>query len=282
MKADRISATELLNEATETVARTATPWLGVLWIASLPARFMQVYYFWQLSILDENAHRYGYFLFELSLLTMCFWLLQLVGRLVYVRACFMAQHSTRSSGLEPLRVNRAEILTYFFTALTLEVLFYILFITFVCTPFLIILMGLAVATAYGQENIELVSPFRNVLKFVSQPRVLLINLLFLSIAALVTWVNLYMLVRFCLWTISSMGGAEISTLEYLFRPDTYIGIVPMERISRLLLLAGASLAIEPFWLATHALFVHKHRARDKGDDLRNWHASLRHAEETAV
>ena len=37
-----------------------------------------------------------------------------------------------------------------------------------------------------------------------------------------------------------------------------------------LVLAGACLVVEPFWVAAHVALVHRLRARETGDDLRAW------------
>jgi hypothetical protein len=42
-----------------------------------------------------------------------------------------------------------------------------------------------------------------------------------------------------------------------------------------MLTAGALVAVEPFWIAAHVVFVRKAGAQERGDDLRAWFEELR-------
>jgi len=278
----RLSAFEVLNDATETVARTATPWLGVLWLASLPAHFLLVYFYYQVFGMGQKAGQYGSYLFGLAALSMAAWVVLLLGRLVYVRACFMAQQSTRSPGLEPLRLRSGETLGFLYTALLIEVGFHGLFLAFIFIPFFLVLGGLAAATAYGQEKATLLQPFKTFQRAAAYPRILLVNLLFLCGACAITWVNLYYALRLAVELAASLNSGDAVLWMHLLRPRPGFELLPAESLPSLLLLAGATLAIEPIWLAANVVYIHKLRARDTGDDLRQWHRSIRHAQETAV
>jgi len=278
----RLSALEVLNDATETVARTASPWLGVLWLSALPARFLQVYFYYQVFGLSRQSGQYGSYMFGLAALCMAAWLVLLLGRLVYIRACFMAQQSARPPGLEPLRLRSGETLVFLYTALLIEVGFHCLFLTFIFIPFFLVFGGIAAATSYGQEKAALFQPFKHILRVAAHPRVLLVNLFFMCSASAITWINLFFALRLAAGLAASLNAGDAALWNHLLRPNPSFELVPAEALPSLLVLAGAALAIEPIWLAANVVFIHKLRARDTGDDLRQWHRSIRHTLETAA
>ena len=55
----KVTFSRVLNDASEMVVRTATPWAGVLWLLCMPLKFLQVYYLDQLSWMGETAGQYG-------------------------------------------------------------------------------------------------------------------------------------------------------------------------------------------------------------------------------
>jgi hypothetical protein len=90
----------------------------------------------------------------------------------------------------------------------------------------------------------------------------------LGVAAL----NLYALVRLCLWLAGGVSGLDLAAWS--------LALGAGNRHFLLLLAAGAVALVEPFWLAALVVGVRAARARESGEDLVARLAELR-AEEAA-
>ena len=44
MSAERLRVSEILDDAAEAAMRVAAPWMGLLWLCSLPLRLLQVHF----------------------------------------------------------------------------------------------------------------------------------------------------------------------------------------------------------------------------------------------
>ena len=67
-----------------------------------------------------------------------------------------------------------------------------------------------------------------------------------------------------------MSGLDAAAWSHLLGPDNPRFV--------LWVLAGALLAVEPFWLGALVVHVHDRSARTSGDDLRAWLERLRQPE----
>ncbi|HEV7517696.1 MAG TPA: hypothetical protein VGR07_15455, partial [Thermoanaerobaculia bacterium] len=87
-------------------------------------------------------------------------------------------------------------------------------------------------------------------------------LLLAALAFVVAYVNLAALFSLGLWAAGGLPGVELARWRAVlaFSNPHYL----------LLLAAGATLAVEPFWIAALAVAVHRTRARQSGEDLRAW------------
>jgi len=91
-----------------------------------------------------------------------------------------------------------------------------------------------------------------------------------AVAVLIVFVNLYFVFQIGLWLAGAIPGVDPTPWETVLSPDN--------RSFLLVLVAGAVLAVEPFWVAALTVFVHKARSRDTGEDLRLWFERLRRQE----
>lgn len=274
---NEVSTTGILDEAAGAVSRTAAPWLGGLWLSSLPVRLMQVYMILEIRALGRACSQYGNYLWTLSLATMAALVLSLCGRAVYVRALRLSLQSGRRPGGEALRLPLRELAAYVYTALLMEALFFVLLWTFVVPVVLAVLVlfaGLAAATAHRVDRLGLVRPLREIVRAAAGlPRGIM---LVFAVAILIAWVNLFFAMHAGLWLAEGVSGWDIATLRYVLRPvHPFFPIAPAELLVGLLVFVGASLAVEPFWLASLTVYVYRSRVRETGEDLRQRFHSLR-------
>jgi hypothetical protein len=262
----RISISATLDEAAELVARIAAPWVGVLWLTSVPVRLLQAHFAARILELRGEANQYGDLLRWIALLTLAALLLSLVGRAAFVRAAWLGLRSDGSPGREALRVPLGSLLAYAYTALLFEALFYGLGLGCVTLPLCIVSSGLAAAHVPVIERPGLIQPLQAVARAFGQGRVLL-GFLFVFLAAfVVAAVNLYFAFEVGLWIAGAVPGLDRSAWIVLLSLSNPRFV--------LALLAGASLLVEPFWLATLTVFVYRLRSRESGEDLRLWFARL--------
>lgn len=267
MKPRDLRVTGLLNDAQELASAVAAPWMGVLWLTALPLRLLQVHFADTLLQLGSEAEHYGRYLGELSLAVGLAWLLSLYGRAVYAGACHRRMSSGRSPGWAALRVAPGKLLNYVHVSLWIELLLLTLAYTVVMIPLCILLAGLAAASCDAMARPRLVQPFSTVIRFGNRPMLLLGLLAIFGIAWVVAAVNLLALFQLLLWLSGGFAGLETGPWTVL--------LSPFHRRFLLLLMAGATLIVEPFWLATNVVFVRRHQARKSGEDLRGWLAELR-------
>jgi hypothetical protein len=260
----------ILDDAAELVSSIAAPWAGLLWLSALPLRLGQAHFAARVVELGDEAHVYGDHLQGLAVVVGVAFLVSLWGRAVFVRACVLRLRTLEPGGLAPLRLRPGAFATYVYAALAVEAAFYATCASVVAVPAFVLVAGLAAATLPLLEKPGLVRPFR-LIAANARRAVPLVGLLFTFLAAfLLAAANLFLLFRFGLWLADGMVGLELT------RWDGLLGI----RNPRFLfvLLAGAWLIVEPWWLAALVVYVHRLRSRASGEDLRLWFGRLRSAE----
>jgi hypothetical protein len=72
-----------------------------------------------------------------------------------------------------------------------------------------------------------------------------------------------------LWLSGTIGALDAPNWPLLFGMGN--------RRFVLLLFAGAVIAVEPFWVAAHVVYVRKAGTQESGDDLRTWFEELQRA-----
>lgn len=268
MRSASINAVGILNASVQLTMRVATPWVGVLWFTTLPLRLLQLYFFTQLAILMEPQY-YAYYLWKLAMIVFAAFLFSLYGRAVYVRACRFAENSTRDSRLEALKVPLSDFIPYVYTSLINEVCFFLTSFTMFMWPIFIIYSGLAAATSYNIGGPKLLKAPLTALKAAAPWRSLLAMSFVFLIGLIIALVNLHILVLVALALGGQILGPALPRWEYIFEPSLG-GMFPKQPLTYLLLFMGASMLIEPFWLAANVDLVQKSRARKSGEDLQLW------------
>jgi len=261
-----LSVTSVLDEATEVVSMTAAPWAGVLVATALPYRFLQALFFDQLLEVGKEASQYGRLLGGTANLTVAAILIALWGRAVYARACRLAMGRGATPGREVWRVPAAALVSYFLTSSTVLLIGTLSVFTCLGLWIVSIVAGLAIGTMELNERVSVVEPFRLIRRHARAATLVGMSFVFFC-ALFVAFANLAAAFGLGVWALSAIGGFDAPRWERLFSGEN--------RRYILMLTAGALVAVEPFWIAAHVVFVRKAGAQERGDDLRAWFEELR-------
>lgn len=268
MARDLFSPVGILDDTHGAVARVAAPWLGVLWLTTLPYRLAQVYFVREIAELGLKAPDYAGHLEAIAWALFGLFVPAVVGRAIYVRACLLGLQSGGRVGREALRVPGHQLINSLYGALLVEVLFCMTVWMFFMIPLLAAPAGLVYAAALRTERPGLVRPLVEIGRLMLGLKAMVGLLAVFGIALLVAFFNVYVAFRAGLWAVSSLGGDGLARWEHLLRPDPHVGAFPAETLTLLLCAAGAFLVVEPFWLASLTVYVHRTRLRQSGEDLR--------------
>lgn len=258
---------EVLDDAADLVARVFAPWVGVLWIASVPLRLLQVHFAGRLIEMGSEARSYGNHLYGIALAATAAFVLSTAGRAFYVRACVWGLRSSGVPGRESLRGSFPGLVTSVYAALLIEVLFFASAFTFVAIPLLVLIAGLAAATSPLTTRAGLLEPFRLIGRQGAQGKVLLALVVLFAIALFLCMLNLYFAFQIGLWLLAGIPGLDLTAWHVrlaLGNPGFW-----------LVLTAAGCLLVEPYWLASLVVYVHKVQSRQTGEDLRLWFDTLR-------
>ena len=258
-------AIELIDQAADLAGRTA-PWMAALWLTALPARFALAFFLAQLVRFGPKSREHGGYLLSIAYAALGLWLISLWGRQVYVRACRLALEGGAPQGLRGLRVPLGELSAAVAAALVVELLFWTLSITAIAPLPLLAAAALA-ATAAPRGGPGLLPPLRSLLSSVgSLGTLLFLEFLFL-IGLLIAALNLHVLFGVATWALGPIFSVEAAAYAELLSLHNPLYLI--------LLGAGATLLIEPLWLAAMTAHVESVRASSSGEDLRQWFAELR-------
>lgn len=245
---------------------TAAPWAGVLVVTALPYRFLQALFFDQLIEVGRQASQYGRLLGGTANLTVAAILIALWGRAVYARACRLALGRGTPPGREVWRVPAAALVSYFLTSSVILLAGTLSVFTCFGLWLVAIVAGLAIGTLELNERVSVIEPFRLIRRYARAVTLLGISFVFFC-AIFVALVNIAAAFGLGVWALTAIGGFDAPRWELLFSGDN--------RRYLLMLVAGALVAVEPFWVAAHVVFVRKAGAQERGDDLRAWFEELR-------
>jgi hypothetical protein len=265
-----LSVAEILDDTGDVSALVAAPWMGVVWLTALPLRLAQAEFASQLVALGGNASRYGHHLLALAALASAGLVLATLGRAAFARACLLAIRSGARPGRNALAVGLTPLLTHLFLALLAEALFYALCLTVVLVPLAVTLSALAAATAPLAEKAGLVAPLKAVVApFARMGTILGLHAVF-AVAFVIAFANLAVAFQAGLWLAGAVPGTDLAAWAHRMSLESprFLALV----------VAGACLAVEPFWVAAHVVLVHRLRSRETGEDLRAWFERLRAAE----
>ena len=263
-KRDPLASGDVLDAAAGLVRNLASPWLGVLWLTELPLRIVQLQLAHEILRLGDQASRYGEVLSTGACVLFALLLPALWGRAVYFAACRGTLAAGRTKGA--WRIGAAELLTLAYTTLFSEILFFGLAWTVAALPLLLLLPGLAAATAHRVRSPGLLRPWQELAPFLLRPRLLLALLTTFGLALLLAWFNLGQGLQLLLWLAEAAAGGDLPYWQYLLRTSPFL--VFTEFAPNLICVLGAGLIVEPFWLAALAAYVHRLQLKTTGDDLR--------------
>jgi hypothetical protein len=263
---------DILDDTGGVVARTAAPWIGVLWLTALPLRLLQAEIVATVASLGASAGQYGHLLHALAALGAPSFVLATLGRTVYVRACLLTMRTGVRPGRETLAVGTTTALTHLYLALIAETLFYLLSFTIVVPALAITVAVLAAAVAPLAERPGPLRALRLLAAGARSGGALIALQMVFAIALLIAAANVLVALQAGLWLASAVPGLELASWAHRLSSAN-------PRYA-LLILVGAVLVVEPFWVAAHTVCVHHARARETGADLRAWFERLRVPEAT--
>jgi len=264
-----LSTTSVLDEAADSVRTVASPWAAVLILTSLPYRFAQVVFTERLLRLGADASRYVNYLSFLATISMFAFVLSRWGRLVFARAVRLAIENGESPGREAWRIKPAVFLNYLYMSAFTELVSIATMVTCLASVCCTMLAGLAIGTAELNDHPSIVAPFRSVAKYRKTFRIVIALMLVFGCALAVAAINVGVAFGIGLWLAKSIQGWDAARWTLLLDPNN--------RRFMLVIIAGAVIAVEPFWIAAHVTFVRKTGAEQTGDDLRAWFEELRDA-----
>lgn len=263
-----LSVTSVLDESAEVVSMTAAPWAGVLIATALPYRFLQALFLDQLIEVGSEAAQYGHLLGGTANLIVAAVVLALWGRAVYARACRLALDRGAAPGRQVWRVPIPALVSYILTSSVALLMGTLGVFTCIGVAAGAVLAGLAIGTMELNERVSLRRPFALMTRY-ARPMILLALAAVFFCALFVALVNLAAAFGLGVWAAGAVAGFDAPRWQLLFTPGN--------RRYLLLLIAGALVAVEPFWIAAHVVFVRKAGAEERGDDLRAWFQELRRA-----
>jgi hypothetical protein len=250
-----LSTTSVLDEAADAVRLTAAPWAGLLVSTAIPYRFAQAIFADRLIAFGGDAVHYTDYLGTIASMTMAAFVLSRWGRLVFARAIRLASESGASPGAEALRLSPAALFNYVYLSAIAELLSLLTLVTFVAPALCTMLSGLAVGTAELNDVPSIAAPFRRIARYGRE----------LAVAA----VNVAAAFSVALWLAGAAGGWDVHRWSILVSLNNHRFV--------LMIIAGAVIALEPFWIAAHVTLGRKAGAAESGDDLRAWFEELRNA-----
>ena len=262
MSEQRAGALSIIDEAGDIVSRAAG-FVGLLWITSLPARLSLAWFLARLFVLRKEAGHYGNELSRLAWLTLLLWLLSLWGRHAFVRASRHSLQSTLPPPANLLRGSMDGFLAYAISAAVIEFFFWLLMVTFAMPAMLLLLAGVAAAADPKTPRTALKTVFDGI----GSLWMLLRLSFFFLLALAVVLINLHSFAQSALWAASGLAPVDVAVWTHLLEYEN--------PAYALLLIAGATLLLEPFWLAALTVHVERVRARGSGEDLRRWFDGLR-------
>lgn len=264
-----LSTTSVVDEAAGIVAATATPWAGVLMLCALPYRFLQALFLDQLFETGPDAAQYGNLLGATANLIVLATLLALWGRAVYARACGIAFARGRAAGSEPFRMRPASFACYVLTAAAAMLFGWVSLVTVLGFFAAVMFAGLAIGTFELNERVSLTRPFALIFRYTRHIAVPFGLAFVFLVATLIALVNLIAAFQLLTWLASALGNFDAPNWQRLFGLNN--------RRMWFVLVAGALVVVEPFWIAAHVIYVRKAGAEESGDDLRAWFHELKEA-----
>ncbi|HYS55510.1 MAG TPA: hypothetical protein VER58_17265 [Thermoanaerobaculia bacterium] len=262
-----LSTTSVLDESTDIVSMIAAPWAAVVIATSIPYRFMQALFIDRLLEVGSEASHYGTLLGTTANLAIGAFVLALWGRAVFARACRLAAARGASPGSEAWRVTPVAFASYLFTGTLAELIFYATLFSGIGTIVAAVVGGLAIGTMELNERASIFGAIRLISRYGRELRIVTALVIVFGCASVVALINVTATFGFGMWLADVFLGADLSRWSVLFSGNN--------RRFVLATIAGAWIAIEPFWIAANVVLVRKAGAAETGEDLRVWFEELR-------
>ena len=265
----KLATTSVLDEDADVVRMTASPWAAFLIATSIPYRFLQAVFLDQLFEVGSKASHYGHLLGGTANMIVAAVLIALFGRAVFARACRLAAARGTAPGRETWRVPPAAFASYVLTASATMLAGSLMLFTVIGYVVAVLFAGLAIGTMELNDRVSVTRPFGLIFRYTRSLRVPFALVFVFFCALFVALVNVTAAFGFCVWLASAFGGFDAPHWPLLFSAGN--------RRYVFMLVAGAILCVEPFWIAAHVVYVRKAGAEQSGDDLRGWFDELRRA-----
>lgn len=264
-----LSTTTVLDESAAIVSMTAAPWAAVSIVTAIPYRFLQAIFCDQLLEVGGRAAQYGNLLGATANMTVASILLAFWGRAVYARACRLAIGRGTSPGREAWRAPLPAFASYVLTGSAAVFAGYVSLFSIVGFFVAVMFAGVAIGTMELNERVSVSEPFRIAFRHAKRVAVPFALVLVFTIAAFVAFVNLGAAFGLGRFLAGAFGGFDAPQWNALFDIEN--------RRFVLMLIAGALVVVEPFWIAAYVVYVRKAGAQESGDDLRAWFEELKRA-----
>jgi hypothetical protein len=262
-----LSTTSVLDEATDIVSMVASPWAAVVIATSIPYRFLQALFIDRLIEVGGQASHYGVLLGTTANLAIAAFVLALWGRAVFARACRLAASRGEAPSAEAWRVSPVALASYIFTGTLAELIFYATLFSGIGTVVAAIVGGLAIGTMELNERASVFGALRLIGRYGRELRIVMALTLVFACAMVVAFINVMATFGLGMWLADVFLGADLSRWSVLFSGHN--------RRFVLAAIAGAWIAIEPFWIAANVVLVRKAGAAETGEDLRVWFEEVR-------
>ncbi len=251
-------AIALLDEGIDLVTQLPA-WVGVLWLTALPARLLLAAFLVELATLGVSADGNGRDLVVLAYAALALWLVSLYGRQVFIRACRRAMEGDTHVSARGVRVPPGELAGAVLAALVVELAFWGLLFT-VLVPAAMVVGAALAAVAAPRAGPRLLKGQREMAQ--ASGGVLTLSALFLLclLALPIALVNLHLVLAFSAWLLTSVAPLDAAAWAAVLSGENPLYLA--------LLGVGATLLLEPFWLAAMTVHVEGVRARSTGEDLR--------------
>lgn len=261
-----------LDEGVDLVTQLPS-WVAVLWATALPSRFVLAGFLAELATLGPLASGHREHLLGLAYASLGLWLLSLYGRQLYVRACRRAREGDTAPGLRGLRVPPSEMAGAVGAALLVELTFWALLVT-ILVPVAMVAGAALAATAAPRAGPRLGTALKEMALGSGRVLSLALLLLLFFVGLLIAFVNLHLLFVLSAWFASlaaPLDGGVWGRALNLSNP-LYFALLGM----------GATLLVEPFWLAAVTVHVERVRSQSSGEDLRQAFEDIRRRDARAA
>ncbi len=261
MTRGELSATGILDAVAPHVRRSAIPAVGVLLIASLPFRILEIHFIDLLMRLKTEAPHYGNLLTALSSLTVAAFVLSLYGRAVFIRACQNRPDSWRSL----LRIDARAFLAYVYVAVLIQLALVLTSASIIAVPVFVLLAGVAAAASADRPPLGLIAPLRALGPYLQHGRVLAGLMFIFSVAHVVALINLTFLARLGVWAAGAVPAFDSVKWTFVLAKSSRFDLA---------MVAAAVAVVEPFFLMAMHVYADRVRSRQSGADLERRFAAL--------